>query len=143
MNPLLIGVLAFIGIATLVGGVALLMSKPPSSRLEDRLDLLTGAASPSNKDLAIKDNSVLSRPLDDAPGMLAQWFEKLANFDLLFEQADTTLTVGKLAAFSVVLGLAGCAVAIAMKSPVAIVPLAAFAAGSLPCSGSSGGESDD
>ena len=131
-NPLLIGVLAFLGFATLVGGVALLLSKPPPSRLEDRLDLLTGAASPSGKDLAIKDNSVLSRPLDDAPGMLAQWFEKLAHFDLLFEQADTTLTVGKLAAFSVALGLAGCALAVAMKSPVAFVPLAAIAAGSLP-----------
>jgi tight adherence protein B len=64
--------------------------------------------------------------------MLAQWFEKLAHFDLLFEQADTTLTVGKLAAFSVALGLAGCALAVAMKSPVAFVPLAAIAAGSLP-----------
>ena len=47
-----------------------------------------------------------------------------ANFDLIFEQADTTLTVGKLAAVSVILGLAGFAVAVAMKSPVAMVPLA-------------------
>ena len=44
--------------------------------------------------------------------------EKFGNFDLLFEQADTSLTVGKLAAFSAVLGLAGGAVAVVMKSPV-------------------------
>ena len=132
MNPLLIGILAFVGIATLVGGVAMLFAQPQSSRLEDRLDVLTGVASPSGKDDPLKDNSVLSRPLDDAPTMLAQLFEKFGNFDLLFEQADTTLTVGKLAVFSVVLGLAGCAAAMAMKCPAALVPLAAIAAGSLP-----------
>ena len=64
--------------------------------------------------------------------MLARWFEKFGNFDLLFEQADTSLTVGKLAVASLILGLAGCAVAMAMKSPAAMVPLAAIAAGSLP-----------
>jgi tight adherence protein B len=132
MSPLFIGILAFVGIATLVGGVAMLFSKPQSSRLEDRLDILTGVASPSSKDDLLKDNSVLSRPLDDAPNLLAQLFEKFGNFDLLFEQADTSLTVGKLAATSVVLGLAGCAAAVAMKSPVAVVPLAAITAGALP-----------
>ncbi|MEI8376118.1 MAG: type II secretion system F family protein [Planctomycetota bacterium] len=132
MNPLLVGLLAFIGVAALVGGVAILFSKPQTSRIEDRLDILTGVASPSSMNNLLKDNSVLSRPLDDAPNMLAQLFDKFANFDLLFKQADTTLTVGKLAVVSVILGLAGSAVAIAMKSPVAVVPPAAFAAGSLP-----------
>ncbi len=132
MNPLLFGIMAFIGVATLVGGVAMLFSQPQTSRLEDRLDLFTGVASPSSKKDLLKDNSVLARPLDDAPNMLAQWFRKFGNFDVLFEQADTTLTVGKLAVVSVVLGLAGCAVAVAMKSPVAMVPVAAIVAGSLP-----------
>ncbi len=72
MNPLLIGILAFIGVATLVGGAVMLFSQPQTSRLEDRLDLLTGAASPANKENPLKDNSVLARPLDDAPTMLAQ-----------------------------------------------------------------------
>jgi tight adherence protein B len=132
MNPLVIGILAFLGVATIVGGAAMLLSKPQSSRLEDRLDILTGAAAPTSKDNPLKDNSVLSRPLDDAPTMLAQLFDKFANFDLMFEQADTSLTVGKLAIASAILGLAGFAVAVAMKSPVAIAPLAAVAAGSLP-----------
>jgi len=132
VNPLLIGILAFVGVATLVGGAAMLLSPPQASRVEDRLDILTGVASPSGKDDLLKDNSVLARPLDDAPGMLAQAFEKFGNFNLLFEQADTSLTVGRLAAFSAILGLAGSAAAVAMKSPVAMVPLAAIVAGSLP-----------
>ena len=132
MSPLLVGILAFLGVATLVGGAVMLFSAPPASRLEDRLDVLTGAASPSTKENLLKDNSVLSRPLDDAPTILAQWFEKFGNFELLFEQADTSLTVGKLAVASVILGLAGGVVAVAMKSPAATAPLAAIAAGSLP-----------
>jgi tight adherence protein B len=133
MSPLILGILAFVGVATLVGGAALLFAPPPASRLEDRLQMLTTAgASAAAKENLLKDNSVLARPLDDAPTMLAQWFARLGNFDMLFEQADTTLTVGKLAAFSVVLGLAGSAVTIVMKAPVAMVPVAAVAAGSLP-----------
>ncbi len=132
MNPLFIGILAFLGVAALVGGAAMLFSQPRASRLENRLDILTGTAAPTSKENLLKDNSVLARPLDDAPNMLAQWFERFGNVDLLFEQADTTLSVSKLAAVSAVLGLAGCAVAIAMKCPAAIVPLSGIAAGSLP-----------
>ena len=132
MSPLVIGILAFFGIATFVGGVAMLFVQPQASRLEDRLDILTGIASPANKESMLKDNNVLTRPLDNAPSVLAQWFEKLGNFELLFEQADTSLTAGRLAAFSAAMGIAGAAVAIAMKSPAALAPVAAIAAGSLP-----------
>jgi tight adherence protein B len=132
MSPLIIGIMIFVGVATIVGGAAMLVSAPKTTRIEDRLSILTGAASPANGDAASKENSVLSRPLDDAPTMLAQWFAKLGNFDMLFEQADTTLTVGKLAAASVILGVAGGGVAISMKSPVAMIPIAMVAAGSLP-----------
>ncbi len=132
MNPLFIGILIFIGVTTIVGGAVMLFSQPKGSRIEDRLDVLTGAASPTGKDDMLKDNSVLSRPLDDAPNMLARSFAKFADFNLLFDQADTTLTVGKLAAFSLVLGLAGAAVAVVMKAPFFMAPLGALLAGSLP-----------
>jgi tight adherence protein B len=132
LSHLLVGILAFVAVTCLVGGASLLFTQPKKSRLEDRLDILTGAASPSSKEDPLKDNSVLARPLDDAPNMLARWFEKFGNFDLLFAQADTSLTVARLAIVSLILGLAGCAVVLAMKSPPAMIPLAAIAAGSLP-----------
>ena len=132
MSPLLLGIIAFLAVASLVGGAAMYFSAPPTSRLEDRLDMFTGAGSSAAKDALLKDNSVLSRPLDDAPTMIAQLFERFGKFEALFEQADTTLTAGKLALFSVALGLGGGAVAISMKTLVAMVPLAMLAAGSLP-----------
>ena len=53
-------------------------------------------------------------------------FARFGNLELVFEQADTTLTISKLAMFSLVLGLAGGAVTIVMKAPVAMAPLAAI-----------------
>jgi len=133
VSPMLLGILAFVAVATLVGGAAMFFSAPPTSRLEDRLDMFTGvSSSAANKEALLKDNNVLARPLDDAPNMLAKLFARLANFDALFQQADTTLTVGKLALFSLVLGLGGGTVAVAMKSPAAMIPVAMLAAGSLP-----------
>ena len=132
VNPLFVGILIFLGVATIVGGLAMLFSQPQSSRLEDRLDLLAGIATPASRENLLKENSVLARPLDDAPNMLALLFANFANFDLIFEQADTTLTVGKLTAASIALGIAGCAVVIAMKGPMAVVPLAGIAAGTIP-----------
>ncbi len=64
--------------------------------------------------------------------MLAQWFARFGNFDLIFEQADTSLTISKLAVFSAVLAVGGAAVTIAMKAPAAMVPVGAIVAGSLP-----------
>jgi tight adherence protein B len=132
VSPLVLAILAFVAVATLVGGAAMLFSKPPASKLEDRLDVLTNTGSAAGKDNLLKDNSVLSRPLDDAPHMLATWFARFGNLELIFEQADTTLTISKLAMVSLVLGLAGGAVTIVMKAPAAMVPLAAICAGSLP-----------
>jgi tight adherence protein B len=129
---LILAALAFVGVATLVGGAAMLFTKPAASKLEDRLDVLTTVGSAASKDNLLKDNSVLARPLDDAPNMLAQWLARFGNIELIFEQADTTMTVSKLAMFSLVLGMAGGAVTILIKAPAAMVPLGALLAGSLP-----------
>ncbi len=111
MSPLLIGILAFVGVATLVGGVVLLFigadnhaARGPAGRAHGH------RARRASKDNLLKDNSVLSRPLDDAPTMLAQWFAHFGNFDLIFEQADTTLTSAAWRSFSAVLAVGGAAV---------------------------------
>ncbi len=111
----------------------MLFMAPETSRVSDRLDLLTGiGGSSGSKGDLLKDNSVLSRPLDEGPNMIAQWLQKLANFELLFEQADTSLTPSKLAVVSLILGLAGCALGVALHAPPATVPLPGLLAGSLP-----------
>ena len=109
MSPLLIGILAFVGVAALVGGAALLLARQAVA--EDRgpaghADGHRGAA--AAKDEPVKDASVLARPLDDAPAAGSSGsLERFGNFDLLFEQADTTLTSASWPLISAVLAVLG------------------------------------
>jgi tight adherence protein B len=64
--------------------------------------------------------------------MLENMLERFGNIDVLFEQADTSLTVGKLAIISLVLAVAGSGMAIVLRIHAALVPLAGVVLGTLP-----------
>jgi tight adherence protein B len=123
---------AFFGVAALVGSVALLLHDKSGSRLEDRLDILTGLAAPTTKEGLLKEGSLLARPLDDGPGLLEGLAQRFGNISLLFEQADTSLTVGKLALISAGFAAAGCGLAVVLRIHTALVPLVGLALGALP-----------
>jgi tight adherence protein B len=134
VSPLLIILAVFVGVTALVGGV-LLASQKPGNSIEDRLDLLTGANTPAAaKDGLLKQASVLARPLDQGPGLVDALVERFSSFNLqrLFEQADTTLSAGQLAALSLGLALVAGGLAVVLKAPLPLVPVAALALGALP-----------
>jgi tight adherence protein B len=132
VNPLLIGIAAFLGVAALVGGAVLLLRGESGNRLEDRLDMLTGVTGTTSKDALLKEASVLARPLDDGPGFFETLFQRFGNVNRLFEQADTSLTPAKLAAISGGMAVAGFAAAMVLRAPAALLPLAAVAMGLVP-----------
>ena len=131
MSALLIGVLVFVGVAAIVGGVALLLRDKPVSKIEDRLDLLTGANT-SAKNAATKEASILSQPLDDRAGLVEMFLDRFGNIGLLFEQADTNLTVPKFTAISVVMGIVGMGLSAVLHVHVTVIPLAGLFMGFLP-----------
>jgi hypothetical protein len=45
VNSLLIAVVVFVGVAAIVGGIALILRDKPTSKIENRLSLLTGVNS--------------------------------------------------------------------------------------------------
>ena len=133
MSPIIIAIAAFIGVAALVGGVAVVFRGNSGSRVEDRLDVLTGVASPTaGKDALTKPDSVLARPLDAVPGLIETWLGRFANVNLLFEQADTSLTVPRLAMISGVIALAGAGLGAATGLHLALVPFVAATMACLP-----------
>ncbi len=133
MNPLLMAVLAFVGVAAMVGGAALLWRDKPVQKIEDRLDQLTGANTPAGgKNGLAQQASILSQPLDNRPGLVQTFLERFGNIGLLFEQADTNLTTTTLAAISGGLALAGAGVGAAARIYPALLPLVALLMGSLP-----------
>jgi tight adherence protein B len=132
MGILVIAVAAFVGVAALVGGLAVLMREKPGKGIEDRLDVLTGTGGARGKDNLQKDSNVLARPLDDASGVFDTFFERFGNISLLFEQADTSLTLPRFLAISVVLGIVGAAVGILLGLHAALLPVVGVVLGCLP-----------
>ena len=133
MSTIVIAIAAFIGVAALVGGLAVVFRGDSGSKIEDRLDVLTGAASPAaGKDSLLKQESVLAQPLDAMPGLIETWFSRFGNISLLFEQADTSLTVSRLALISGVIALAGAGLGAAIGLHLGLIPFVAAAMGCLP-----------
>jgi len=129
MDPILIGIAAFVGVAALVGGATMMLREEPSAKIEDRLDQLTGLATPANVE---SESSVLAQPLDDQSSVLEVFLERFGNVGQIFEQADTSLTVGRLAAVCAFTGLAGAGMAAVLKVHPALMPVAALFTASVP-----------
>lgn len=133
MSLLVIALLVFVAVTALVGGSMILMRDKPGNKIEDRLNILTGAAgSAGGKDAAVKESMVLAQPLDIKISIIERFVERFGNFSLLFEQADTNLTFPKLAAICGVLAGLGGLVSFAVGIHPTLVPLTAILLGSLP-----------
>ena len=94
VSPILISIAAFVGVAALVGGVAMLLRGNGESAVENRLSTLTGTGPAKSARNAIQD-SLLMQPLDMRQSVLELFISRFGNLPVLFEQADTTLTVSR------------------------------------------------
>ena len=132
MSLIFIAIAAFVGITALVGGLALVLRGGSGSRVEDRLDILTGATSPTSAGNLDGGSSVLARPLDQVPGLIQTFLERFGNVDRLFEQADTSLTVSKLAGICGVMGLIGAGMGAVLGIHPALMPVAGLFMATVP-----------
>jgi len=129
MSPFLISIAAFVGVSALVGAVAVLLRERTDNRAEDRIDLFTGSRDPNADKVA---ESVLSQPLEDMPSALEDFFNRVTNLSLLFEQAHTSLQPSTFFAVSAALGVSGAVVAWFLHSPFGVLPVAALFMAMLP-----------
>jgi len=133
MSPLVVGIAAFVGVAALVGGVAIMFRDRPGSKIEDRLDLLTGSNTPNAvKEGLLKPNSVLAEPLETRAGFFEELLGRFGNIDLLFEQADTSLTVPRLVAVSAAMAAAGAVLGLTAGIHLGLLPVLGLFMGTLP-----------
>jgi tight adherence protein B len=130
LTVLLYAIATFVGVASLVGGITVLLRAKPLSKIENRLDLLTGTG--AAKDAAAKETSILAQPLDDRPNLLQAFFERFGDINLVFEQADTNLTLAKLAAIAGTLAAAAILLGVALRVHPALLPVTGLTIGLLP-----------
>jgi tight adherence protein B len=132
LNTLVLAAVTFVAVAAIVGGVAMLFRTKPTTKIEDRLDLLTGASSSGEKGAQAKEASILSQPLDDRPSLLQLFLERFGNIKQLFAQADTNLTIPSFTAISAVMAVAGGVLGVLLRLNAGVVPVAVFTMGVLP-----------
>ncbi len=132
MTPLIVAAAAFIGVAALVGGVALLLRPESDSAVENRLDILTGAAGPASEKILQEKTGLLTGALDSDEGPLERLMARLGRLSLLFEQADTSLTPTKFFAVTGVFAAGGAVTVLVAGLHPGFVPMVAICCGLLP-----------
>ncbi len=133
MLTIIICIAAFIGMATLVGGVAFLFRGNSGSAAEERLQILTGAVHSGGKgNVAEKELNLLSAAFDEGPGLLEKLFANRFDLRKFLEQADSPISPSKFLAIS--FGLAGgsALLVVVARLPLVIAPPVALAFGLMP-----------
>lgn len=122
MTPLVISLLAFVGVAALVAGVAFLLRDPADSRVEDRLSaIMTSPGAPKEKK---PRPTLLADPLDSSDDFFRRLVSRFSRLGLLFEQADTKLTPTRFFLMSGLMGLLGACGATLTGNLLSVVPAA-------------------
>jgi tight adherence protein B len=132
LSPILIAIAAFIGVAALVlGGMTMLRDKP-ASRMEDRLDLITGTNTPAALKDALGKQSVLNQQVNEKPGLIERLLERFGRINMIFEQADTSLTISKMMLYSMCIAVVGAMMGLLLRLHFSFIPLIALMVGFLP-----------
>ena len=130
MSPILVAIAAFIGVAALVGGVAMWLRGSSSDQMAERLDTLTSKKKPGDDNL-LKHGS-LAEQFKGETGFFEQLAERFSRFGMLFEQADTNLTPTRFVLVSV-LAAGGCVTVSAIaRLHMGLWPLMAILGGVMP-----------
>jgi tight adherence protein B len=124
MSLLIVSIAVFVGVASLVGGIALFLSSTAESGVEDRLAVLTGSTTAKQAKEALMKGSVLAHPLENTQSAIWTYLSRLGNLNLLMEQADTTMTPPQFFGISAVLAVVGLFVpVVAGLHPAIVLPM--------------------
>ncbi|PQO45015.1 type II secretion system F family protein [Blastopirellula marina] len=130
MLSFLIPIVVFVGIAALVGGVALSFRGAGSDEAEMRLDALTGAAQPRGKEA--EQSSGLLSGFQDEGNALEAYVLQFFNLRLFLDQADMGMSVANFVMISGGLAAAGGILPIVLRAPFYVAPITAVLLGALP-----------
>lgn len=116
---LLVCIAAFIGVAALVSGVAIIVRGATDNVAEDRLGVLTGKTKGKGVD---KEATVIARPLDEVPNMLDQFASRFLDLNLFLEQANMSISPSVFVLVSIGLFFAGCGIIYVAGAPLLFAP---------------------
>jgi tight adherence protein B len=124
-----------IAVIAMIAGVGLVMSKPKTTAAEDRLTGLVNGRKVSKAKKQDLSSGILARPAAIDLGRPSFWTRALPNVEnlnLLFEQADVSITFNQFMATVAGLGFAGAIFAVLFRLPALAVPIVALVWCALP-----------
>ena len=133
-DPTVLSMIIGVGVVILVGGLGLVMSRSSDGRAEERLAGLIGGkkAALKKSDLA---SGILARPAAIDLGRPSFWTRMIPNaenLNMLYEQADVSLTFHAFLWLVGGLALAGIGVGVAFGLPFYAIPVGSVFLGALP-----------
>jgi tight adherence protein B len=129
MSPILITIAAGLGVAALVGGVAILFRGGAEAEVEERLSALIGKGG-AKKDGQPQTDIMLANQMGG--GVVEKFFSRFFDIRRLFLQADVELTLGRFCVICGVFAAAGAALALFTGLKAFFVPLVAITLGAMP-----------
>ncbi|MCI0456335.1 MAG: type II secretion system F family protein [Gemmataceae bacterium] len=104
MTPLMISLLAFLGVTALVGLVMFVLADNNASRMGDRLDTLTGKRKRDDESASILRHTAFE---NDKRSLLAMFAPRLLSLQKLFLQADCNIKPSTLFGIGMLLAVVG------------------------------------
>lgn len=125
---------SFIGVAALVGGVALLFRGSGSQAVEERLETFVGGRhAGGTRGASEMDSSLLASPLDETRGAIERLLSRVGNLRKLLDQADAPLDASKFILLTIGLMAVGAVVCVMLPSvPDFLAPAVALVLGAAP-----------
>lgn len=130
MLPMVIMISVFVGVTTLVMGVAMLMRGEVRSIAETRLDVLTGVSSVGVSSVA--QSGSIADSLREVRDPIGEYIAKYFNLERFISQSGVDTSASKVVMISGVLGAAVTMIAIIFRPPWGIAPACGLCAASLP-----------
>lgn len=133
MDPIVLSIVAFVGVTALIGGIAFVMRDIGPTAAEDRLEVLTGRKTvDAGGDSAITKEDMFRESVSGLSQIARKVMGRFTNFRLLFEQADSPIKPEVFFGISGAMAMLGIAGAAILHSPAPLYPVAFLAAGALP-----------
>lgn len=130
MDPLILSIAAFVGVAALVGGIAFVLKDFGSKTAEDRLEQLMGKKKDAGA--GVMKEEILREGMQGVSGMFSGMSERLARLSLLFEQADSPIKPDKFFLITAVCAVLGAVGGWIGHAPAPLLPVCGIFLGSFP-----------
>jgi len=134
MSPLVISIIAFVGVTGLIGTLALLVSRNGANEIEDRLDLLAGkkVKTSDSQSVSVTREVLKTDSLSGIAQLSYRLFQRFGNLKMLYVQADLSIRQEQFLALVLGAGAFGFLVSVIVNLPIPLYPLVVLVSALLP-----------